>query len=39
MSQNRPAQDVTGVLAGLARDDGEANEAVAEIVAERHARS
>jgi transcriptional regulator len=39
MSQNRPAQDVTGVLEGLAREDGEAHEAVAEIVAERHARS
>jgi transcriptional regulator len=39
MSQNRPGQDVTGVLEGLARDEGEAHEAVAEIVAERHARS
>jgi hypothetical protein len=27
------------VLEGLAREDGEANEAVAEIVAERNARS
>ena len=39
MSQNRPAQDVTGVLEGLAHEDGEAHEAVAEIVAERNARS
>ena len=39
MSQNRPAQDVEGVLEGLGREDGEAHEEVAEIVAERNARS
>jgi transcriptional regulator len=35
MSQNRPAQDVAGVLKGLAGEDGEVHEEVAEIVAER----
>jgi transcriptional regulator len=39
MSQNRPAQDVAGVLEGLAHEDGESPEAVAEIIASRHARS
>jgi transcriptional regulator len=39
MSQNRPAQDVSGVLEGLTREDGEGHEAVADIVAERQARS
>jgi transcriptional regulator len=39
MSQNRPAQDVEGVLKGLAREDDEAHEVVAEIVAGRNARS
>jgi transcriptional regulator len=35
MSQNRPAQDVTGVIEGLAREDSEAHGPVAEIVAAR----
>jgi transcriptional regulator len=35
MSQNRPAQDVAGVLEGLTREDGEAHGPVAEIVAAR----
>lgn len=39
MSQNRPAQDVAGVLEGLAREDGEGHRPVAEIVAERQART
>ncbi len=39
MSQNRPAQDVSGVLAGLKAEPGEAHEAVAEIVAARQART
>ena len=38
MSQNRPAQDVVGVLDGLAREDGEGHQSVAEIVAGRQAR-
>jgi transcriptional regulator len=38
MSQNRPAEDVSGVLEGLTREPGEAHEAVAEIVAARQAR-
>ena len=33
MSQNRPAQDRRGVVEGLAREEGAANAAVAEIVA------
>ena len=39
MSQNRPAQDVSGVLEGLARENGESPEAVREIVAARQART
>ena len=35
MSQNRPRQDVSGVLEGLAREDGEAAAQIAEIVASR----
>jgi transcriptional regulator len=35
MSQNRPRQDVTGVIEGLTREDGESQEAIAEIVASR----
>jgi len=35
MSQNRPQQDVSGVLEGLAREDGEAAAQIAEIVASR----
>jgi transcriptional regulator len=35
MSQNRPRQDVAGVIEGLTREDGESQEAVAEIVASR----
>lgn len=38
MSQNRPRQDVSGVIEGLTRDPGENHEAVAEIVAARAAR-
>jgi transcriptional regulator len=38
MSQNRPAQDVSGVLEGLKAEPGEAHDAVAEIVAARQAR-
>lgn len=38
MSQNRPTEDVSGVLEGLRREPGEAHEAVAEIVAARQAR-
>jgi transcriptional regulator len=39
MSQNRPGQDVEGVLKGLEREDGEGHWPVAEIVAARHART
>lgn len=39
MSQNRPAQDVSGVLDGLAREDGEGHREVADIVAKRQART
>jgi transcriptional regulator len=39
MSQNRPAQDVAGVLQGLAHEDGESQEAIADIIASRQARS
>jgi transcriptional regulator len=39
MSQNRPGQDVEGVLKGLEREDGEGHRPVAEIVAARHART
>jgi predicted FMN-binding regulatory protein PaiB len=39
MSQNRPAQDVAGVLEGLAHDGGESQEAIADIIASRQARS
>ena len=39
MSQNRPAQDVAGVLEGLGGEPGEAHDAVAEIVATRQVRS
>jgi predicted FMN-binding regulatory protein PaiB len=39
MSQNRPAQDVSGVLEGLARDNGESHEAVRDIVAARQERT
>lgn len=39
MSQNRPAQDVAGVLEGLAHEDGESQEAIADIIASRQARS
>ena len=39
MSQNRPAQDVTGVLDGLAREDSAEHRRVSEIVAERQTRS
>jgi transcriptional regulator len=39
MSQNRPAQDVSGVLEGLAREDGDGHRPVADIVAERQART
>ena len=39
MSQNRPAQDVEGVIGGLTREAGEAHEEVAQIVAERRAGS
>ena len=39
MSQNRPAQDVAGVLEGLAHEDGESPEAIADIIASRQARS
>lgn len=35
MSQNRPDQDVSGVLEGLAREDGEGHGPVAEIIASR----
>jgi transcriptional regulator len=35
MSQNRPDQDVSGVLEGLAREDGEDHGPVAEIIASR----
>jgi transcriptional regulator len=35
MSQNRPRQDVTGVIEGLTREDGESQEAIADIVASR----
>jgi len=39
MSQNRPAQDVAGVLEGLKAEPGEAHEAVADMVAARQARN
>ena len=39
MSQNRPAQDVAGVLEGLAHEDGESPDAIADIIASRQARS
>ena len=39
MSQNRPEQDVAGVLAGLAREDGDGHRPVAEIMASRQARA
>jgi transcriptional regulator len=39
MSQNRPAHDVSGVLEGLAREDGDGHRPVADIVAERQART
>lgn len=39
MSQNRPAQDVTGVLDGLAREDNAQHRQVSELVAERQTRS
>jgi transcriptional regulator len=39
MSQNRPAQDVAGVLEGLAHEDGESQEAIADIIAARQALS
>jgi transcriptional regulator len=39
MSQNRPGQDVEGVLKGLEREDGGDHRPVAEIVAARHART
>jgi transcriptional regulator len=35
MSQNRPAKDVTGVIEGLSREEGEGHQPVAEIVASR----
>jgi transcriptional regulator len=38
MSQNRPEQDVSGVIEGLTREPSEAHDAVAEIVAARQAR-
>ena len=38
MSQNRPAQDVAGVLEGLADQDGESEAAIADIIAARQAR-
>ena len=37
MSQNRPEQDVSGVLEGLTREDGESHGPVAEIMASRAA--
>jgi transcriptional regulator len=39
MSQNRPAQDVSGVLEGLAREDGESQRPVADIISSRQART
>jgi transcriptional regulator len=39
MSQNRPAQDVAGVLEGLKGEPGEADKAVADMVAARQARN
>jgi transcriptional regulator len=39
MSQNRPAPDVSGVLDGLARENGEGPDAVREIVGARQART
>jgi len=38
MSQNRPEQDVSGVLEGLTRENGEGHEPVADIIASRAAR-
>jgi transcriptional regulator len=38
MSQNRPAQDVAGVLGGLSHEGGESQEAIADIIASRQAR-
>jgi transcriptional regulator len=38
MSQNRPPQDVAGVLEGLAHEHGECQEAIADIIASRQAR-
>jgi transcriptional regulator len=38
MSQNRPRQDVSGVIEGLTREPGENHEAIAEIVAARAGR-
>jgi transcriptional regulator len=39
MSQNRPKKDVAGVLEGLAREDGDGHQAVAEIIASRQTRA
>jgi transcriptional regulator len=39
MSQNRPERDVSGVLEGLAREDGESHRPVADIIASRHTRA